>query len=113
MATDFFIKTGDTAPAIVAVLKDAVGTIVDLTDSSVLFIMRDKITNEKVVESAADILNPTGGQLSYQWQTGDTDTPDTYKAEFEVSFLDGTIETFPNSTYIFVKVVQDLGGLVP
>lgn len=113
MATDFFIKQSDTAPPIVVVLNDASEDAVDLsTSSSIMFIMSNKLTGEVVVEAAADLLDADSGQVQYQWQTGDTDAAGVYKAEFEVTWDDGTIETFPNSKYISIKVVVDLGGTV-
>lgn len=111
MATDFFIKKDDTAPALVAILKDATGGIVDLTAASVKFIMTHKTTGD-VIEGDADVLDDTGGKVSYQWATGDTEVVGGYKAEFEVAWGDGTFETFPNSSYINIKVTADLGGTV-
>lgn len=112
MAVDFYIKEGDTSPPIVAILKDATGTVVDLTGTTIRFIMTNKSTSERVVDAAADIVDAVNGRVRYLWVAPDTDVPANYKAEFEVLWLDGTFETFPNSTYIAVKVVADLGGTV-
>lgn len=112
MAVDFFIKQGDTAPAIVASLTDADGEIVPLTGATVMFIMKDKLSGEVVVEADGTVTDASGGVVKYDWQPGDTDVPNPYNAEFEVHFADGTYETFPNSKYIVVKVITDLGGAV-
>jgi hypothetical protein len=96
----------------VAVLKDALEAIVDLTDTTARFIMTDKLSGTKVVDADATVVDPTNGIVQYQWVTGDTDVASSYKAEFEVAWGDGTFETFPNSKYIAVKVVPDLGGIV-
>lgn len=114
MAADFTIKTGDTAPAIVGTLKDATLAVVNLTAANaVRFIMKNKATGVKVIDQPAVFTNAAGGVVTYQWQTGDTNTVATYTAEFEIAWSDGTFESFPNSKYIVVRVIADLGGTVP
>lgn len=112
MAVDFYIKQSDTSPPLVAILKDATGTAVDLTGSTIRFIMTNKSTAAIVVNQLATIVDATHGKVRYDWQTGETDVPTNYKAEFEVHWGDGTFETFPNSVYINVKITADLGGTV-
>ena len=113
MATDYFIKQGDTSPPIVAILKDATLSPVDLTGiSGIKFIMTNKATAVKRVDAPAVVVDAAGGRVRYDWATGDTDIPGGYKGEFEVHWPDGTYETFPNSKYINIKVTADLGGAV-
>lgn len=112
MAVDFYIKQADTSPPIVAILKDATDTAVDLTGATIRFIMTNKATGEAVVDAAAEIVDADEGRVRYLWVSPNTDEPANYKAEFEVLWPDGTYETFPNSAYITVKVVADLGGVV-
>lgn len=113
MAADFTLKKGDTAPALVGTLKDGLAAVIDLTAAdAVKFIMKDKASGDKVIDRAAAITSAAAGQVTYQWQTGDTDVVDTYNAEFEVAWSDGTFETFPNSRYIQIKIIVDLGGTV-
>ena len=47
--------------------------------------------------------------VKYEWQPGDTDTEGFYDAEFEVTYSDGTVETFPNRGFITVIISPDLG----
>jgi hypothetical protein len=42
-------------------------------------------------------------------EPGDTDTAGTYWAEFEVTFGDGRVETYPNRGYLTVNIEPDLG----
>lgn len=112
MAVDFFIKQADTSPPIVAILKDANLAPVDLTGATVRFIMTNKATLVKVIDAPANVVSAPAGRVSYNWVSPDTNVPATYKAEFEVHWLDGTYETFPNSAYITVKIIADLGGTV-
>jgi len=37
--------------------------------------------------------------------------PDRYEAEFRVTYMDGTIETFPNLGFIEVFIIGDVQGL--
>ena len=78
------------------------GSVVDLTGATVRFHMGD------VIDAPAIIVNATGGVVRYDWATGDTDVAGSYRAEFEVTFVDGRIETFPNDTSIGVIIREDL-----
>lgn len=110
---DFTIKTGDTAPPLIATLEDATANAVNLTAATIKFIMTDKASGVKQVEKPASLTDAVHGIVTYQWETGDTDIAGVYNAEFEVAWSDGTFETFPNSKYIIVKILLDLGGVVP
>lgn len=59
------------------------------------------------IDSPATV-DPAQNTLSYQRVAGDTDTAGVCRAEFEVTYSDGKIETFPNSEYIQINVMPDL-----
>lgn len=73
--------------------------------------MRNTITGAvKISEAAAVIeiatVTPT---VRYDWIAGDTDTAGTFEAEFEVTYSDSTIETFPNDgTNIAIKITPEI-----
>ena len=103
------VKANDTEP-LVAHLLDRDGPV-SLTGASVRFIMRRVDAKVAKVNAAATIdadqtTNP--GLVAYAWAPGDLDTPDIYRAEFEVTFQSGLIKTFPNDSYIDVIVHDDL-----
>lgn len=105
----FEIKRGDTAPAITDTLKDSEGNVVDLTSAASLkFIMSDADGNEKV-NASASFVSRSDGTVLYNWSAGDTDTVGGYRAEWQVTWSDGTVQTFPAGSYRRVKVYQDLG----
>jgi hypothetical protein len=99
-------------PEIQAVLKDADDNIVNLTGAlGVRFIMTNKATGTNKVDAAATVVTPAAGLVKYTWEEEDTDEAATFKGEFEVQFADGRLETFPNDSYIDIKVQADLGGV--
>lgn len=103
----FTIKQNDTAPSVEAVLKNSAGTAVDLTGATVNFHMKD-LGGTVVVDAAASVTDASGGTVQYDWDAADTDTAGTFYAEFEVEYPDGTIETFPNTGSVAVKIVKEL-----
>jgi len=46
--------------------------------------------------------------VRYNWIAADTDTIGSYQAEFEVTYADASIETFPNDGYIRVEIIDDI-----
>ena len=104
----FNIKQNDTSPSIRATLKDGSNSAVDLTGASVNFHMVS-LEGVTVVDSAAVIVDPsTSGIVQYNWVAGDTQTAGAYNAEFEVTFSNGKVETFPNDSYISVSIRAEL-----
>ena len=102
------IKRNDTLPVFKATLNDVDGDVAVLSGATVKFIMVDKDGDEKV--SAAAVITGAGtGQVEYRWIPTDTDTVGSYRGEFEVTFSDGNIMTFPNDGYIVITIIGDLG----
>lgn len=104
----FYIKQNDTSPKMLATLQNANGDAIDLTGASVRFHMRTVNGSASVVSAAATIVNAASGIVRYSWAAGDTATVGTYQAEFQVTYADATIETFPNDSYISVQIVDDI-----
>jgi hypothetical protein len=102
-----YVKKGDLKPSVEAQLHDRLGPI-NLTDASVKFIMQDPATGVVKVNAAAVIVTALTGRVRYDWVGTNTDTASTYRAEFEVTFLSGAKETFPNDDYDRVVVTGDL-----
>lgn len=99
---DLRLKAGDRHPPFSATLK-AGGAAVDLTGSTVLLIIRNQTTAE-VDTFAMSIVSATAGTVTYEWGAGETDTAGTYDAEIEVTFGDGTKQTFPTKEYLTVEI---------
>lgn len=111
--TDFHIKQGDTSPAIKVQLSDENGTAIDITGyQEVSFHMADPDGSTVKVDDdtsgGVSVTDASAGKVKYEWSAGDTDTAGVYQAEWEVTYGDGTIETFPNSGYTRILVVAQL-----
>lgn len=106
---DFTIGEDDILPAIAATLKDELGVAVNLTGATVKFHMGIAGQAPKI-NAAATVDNAASGTVHYDWVSGDTDTPGTYEAEWEVTYTVGTkIITFPNTaTKISILVTEQI-----
>lgn len=115
---DFTIKTHDTAPFIEQTLLDWEGNPVDIGGADVIFnlvtfgevgtVVLSEIANNDQVSDGSD---GTRGYVSYEWQDGDTATKGAYVAEWEVTFTDGEVQTFPSDQpHVRIWIEQDLGG---
>lgn len=104
----FYIKQGDTSPELQATLKDAEGTAIDLTGASARFHMRLSGATATTVDAAATVVTAASGIVKYSWQAGDTDTVGRYEGEFEVTYADTSVETFPNTGYIPIRIRDDI-----
>lgn len=107
--TDFYVKQHDTREPVTAICQDANGTAVNLTGATAKFFMKSSGGASKV-NASATITDYTNGVVSYQWVAADTDTAGDYTAEFQITFGDARILTFPNSAEFNVHIRADLGS---
>jgi len=105
---DFEIKRGDRRQPIEAFLRDGAGASVNLSGTTVRFHMVEDGGVMPKVNSPATIINPATGHVRYEWVAEDTDTAGLYNAEWEVTFGDGTILTFPNNRHLTINIYPDL-----
>lgn len=102
MSLIFNIYEGDTSPGVEFALAP---TTIVLTNATVVFrwkpVGAEAWTNTEPAIIQTATVTPT---LRYDWQAGETDTPGLYEAQFRVTYLDGTIETFPNTGAITISV---------
>jgi hypothetical protein len=103
----FSIKQNDTSPSLQVTLKDSSLAVIDLTGATVRFHMKS-VDGTLKIDSPMTVTNVSGGVCQYNWQAGDTDTVGTYYVEFEVTYADASVETFPNNGSKTVKVVREL-----
>jgi len=91
---------GDTAPPVKATLKQKndAGSLVALNltaigIASIKFQMRRPDDKRYTVNATADIVDATNGKVSYDWAANDLDVPGEYVGQWELTFLDGSIQT--------------------
>ena len=46
--------------------------------------------------------------IQYDWASANTNTADVYEGEFQVTYADSSIQTFPNDGYILIDVKDDV-----
>lgn len=105
----FAIKRNDTSPALRVVLKDSDGVVVSLAGAlGVQFHMRTK-SGTVVVDAAASVVGDgSTGTCEYAWSGTDTQTAGSYEYEFEVTYSDSTVETFPNAGNNTLNIYEDI-----
>ena len=103
----FTIKQNDTSPSVQATLKDYNGNPINLVGATDRFHMKSFEGTLKVNRTMT-ITNAANGVVTYYWQSGDTATAGTYYAEFEVTYADLSVETFPNSGSIAITITPEL-----
>jgi hypothetical protein len=104
----FYIKQNDTSPFLLATLKDGNENLIDLTSATVRFHMRPVGSTTVVVDAPVTVVNEDQGAVKYAWDAADTANVGSYQAEFEVTYFDGSVETFPNDGYIRVEITDDI-----
>lgn len=105
MTETFFIKRGDTSPAIRYLLQPSG---VNLAGSTVRFQMRER-GGAMTLNAPAVVTIPTGTPtVGYDWQSDNTAEAGQFEAEFEVTYADGTVETFPNNGFLNVRIAEDV-----
>lgn len=103
----FRIGQNDTSPSLQATLSDANLTPVNLTAATVMLHMK-AIGGGLVLDEQMTITNALGGVVQYDWQAGDTATVGTYYVEFEVTYADASVETFPNTGSLPLVITREL-----
>ena len=105
----FYIKQNDTRPELDIFLRDDKDRSINITGATVKFSMRNASTNVvKISLAAVTPVSSTAGRVKYSFTASDTDTAGNFDGEFQVTFIAGQIETFPNDGYIKVIVTDDV-----
>lgn len=111
MSSDaFHIKQNDRLRPLVRTLRNSDGSVIDLSSAtSVAFRMVPLGGTTPKVAGSAAITDAEAGEVTYQWAAGDTDTPGTYRAEYQVEFSGITPLTVPTLNDFFIHVEPELG----
>ena len=108
-APTFYIKQNDTRPELDVFLRDDKDRTINVTGATVKFNMRNASDNVvKVDNGSVTTVSSTAGRVKYSFSTSDTDTAGNFDGEFQVTFVGGQVETFPNDGYIKVIITDDV-----
>jgi hypothetical protein len=106
MQSSFDITQNDTSPSIGWALPSGVNVVA----ATVVFSMRPRRSETPVINrAAARIVTTTPPVVAYDWQDGDTAETGFFLAEFELTYADGAVETFPRGSGIPVTITQEIG----
>jgi hypothetical protein len=98
---DFVIRQGDTAPRLSQELP-----VDDLTDADVrLHLHGLTVVDDRDLEAEVD---DDGSTVFYDWAPEDTELAGYYSAEWQVTFADGKVQTFPSGGVYLVQVVEQV-----
>jgi transcriptional/translational regulatory protein YebC/TACO1 len=100
------LKRNDTKNNIKATLSNESGPV-DLTGATVRFLMAKHGMIK--IDRKAQIQDAVNGIVWFIFEQGDTDEVGIFQAEFEVTYSDARIETFPNDCFILINIISDLG----
>ena len=109
-APDAYWKQGDTAPALAEQLFDGTGAAVSLAGASVKFMAWFPGDTTVKINAAATITDAATGKVSYTPTALNTDTVGDLMCEWQVTFGGGAVETFPNSNWQKIRVLDDIAA---
>jgi predicted lipoprotein with Yx(FWY)xxD motif len=93
--TVIYMVQNDLMPVLQATLTRADGSAYSLTGAAVTFSMEKADGTSVFQKKACTILDAANGMVQYTWSEGDTNVTGLCYGEFEVTFSDGTVLTFP------------------
>ncbi len=118
----FYIKQGNTSPALLRQMRDGTGAPVNLTGATVDFSLA-KVAGPLVLSRVAAAVwsgpvtlddgstitvSPVDGWMRFVWPSGGIVDAGVYHCEFNATFSGGALETVPNSGYEEVHVGKKL-----
>lgn len=106
--SDITVVSGDTAPTVFANLKkrneSGTTSIRTLTDvASVKFQMRKLDDRRYMVDATATVVDAAMGRVSYRWAVGDLTVPGEYQCQWQLTLLDGNVQTTTPTNTITVR----------
>ena len=97
------IKQHDTAGPLTITCTDN-GAVVNLTTATTV-----KVIATGAATFTRTVTGSSAGVVVMPWQTADVANVGLLQLEVEVTWGDGTIQTFPSDGFLRVNIVRDLG----
>jgi hypothetical protein len=105
----FHIKLGDTEPPLETTLwrgtSSTPASLVGATQVKLIITTRPGVTPDQYIGT---VVSASGGTVRYEWVGNEFLTAGTYIAEWQVTYNDGSIATFPNDKEFHIIVRADL-----
>ena len=96
----------DTGFPITFVLTDIKDNAYDLTDSTIIFKMKNTVSGDSLINNGTcTIIDATSGMCKYTVVDGDLSTAGIYYAELQITFTSGKVRT---SKLDKIKILEDL-----
>ena len=109
----FYIKTNDAKVTMVAYLKNADGTAINLSTATQVHVHVGRAgggVSDLIINGVCTIVTALEGKVSYSVTAVDTaHDADDYDLEFEVRWGDGTIITVPSKGNATFKLGDEIG----
>lgn len=100
------IKRGDRRPGVTITCLNG-STPIDLTVASSVRLI-GKLGGSKIIDR--EVTGTADGKVVIEvWEVNDTATAGRLQMEVQVTWADGTIQTFPGDRYLEVEIIPDLG----
>lgn len=115
MSYGYAIKEGDTARRVIDELK-LDGIPLDLTNTSVWFVMISGADHTVYLEQPAVVVDALKGKVTYAFKAAETAKAGLYNCEWLVKYPSGTQLTVPDNesvTLEIVKRVRKVGNVPP
>ena len=106
--TLYEMKQNDTRPKPDALLKFSDGSVPSMTGATVKFIAREVTSAIVKIDAAATIVDVPTASVEYAILPTDTDIAGTYYCEWEVTFVDGSVQTFPTRGFDRLRIRGDI-----
>jgi len=107
MANTATMKQGDTGPSLTATLYNPDGTVANLSGCTVKLNVRKGRGGALLIDHGpVTITDAVNGRVKYDWQVADTANPGTFSVEWEVTFGNGVIITYPNDRSALLEIVR-------
>lgn len=89
-------------------LKNSDDTVIDLTDSTILFKVQGQDTDTIKFSGSMTIVSAAAGTCKYNVANGDFDTVGKHTAQIQVTYSGGQIVTIPGIVvHVLPKLAQD------
>lgn len=103
------IKRGDSIPSFrITNIQDSAGNDLVFAAGDSGLITMTRVGGDITIDAQPVVLDVGSNSLTYDWQAGNTDVAGEFRAEVEITFANGDIGTWPNDSFYYVRITDDL-----